>query len=159
MRRRPRTQTADGVNDHSITPPIRAGMDGGVELGLETRNKLKTQYESDTYDFNLQGVNSGLDCLLLLVVRSLVGSASTILNECDSRSLGSRGRGRFRGSRGCVSVGGGGFWFFGLRILGGSSFGFGGGSHGRGDQRRGEDVGPLCTGTLYVRACDVEEYE
>ena len=23
----------------------------------------------------------------------------------------------------------------------------------------GEDVGPLCTGTLYVRTCDVEEYE
>ena len=158
MRRHPRAQTADRVNDHNITPPIRVGMHGGVGFELEARNKLKTQYESDTYEFNLQRVNSSLDCLLLLVVRSLVWSASTILNECDRRSQGNRGRGRFRGSRGTVSVGGG-FWFFGLRILGGSSFGFGGGSHRRGDQRRGEDVGPLYAGALYVRACDVEEYE
>lgn len=137
----------------------RRGRRSGIQSG--NTEQVGTKYENDTYDFDLQGVNFSLDSLLLFVVRSLVGFASTILNERDCRSRGSRrGRwGRFRGSRGIVSVGGGRFWFFGLRILGGSSFGFGGGSHGRGDQRRGEDVGPLYTGTLYVRACDVEEYE
>lgn len=100
----------------------------------------KTQHENDTYNFGLQGVNFGLDSLLLLVARSLVGFATTIFNECDCRSRESRRgrRGRFRGSRGIALVGRR-FWFFGLRILSGGSFGFGGGSHGRGDQgQRGD---------------------
>lgn len=105
-------------------------------------NWKRGRESGDAYSFGLQGINFSLDRLLLLVVRGLVGFASTMLNECDRQSRGSRRgrRVRFRGSRGTVSVGSGGLWFFGLRILGGGSFGFGRGNHGRGNQGRREDV-------------------
>jgi len=39
-----------------------------AEVEFEPKTKVKIQYEKDTYDFDLQGVNFSLNFLLLLVV-------------------------------------------------------------------------------------------
>jgi hypothetical protein len=107
----------------------------------ETKTKFQNQNQNDTYSFDLQNINFSLDSLLLLVVCSPVWLARAIFNERNFRSRRGRGgrRDRFSGSRRTGYVAGRGSRFFALRILGGSSFGFGGGSHGRGIKE--EDTG------------------
>lgn len=61
------------------TPQVYTEGGGGVEF----ETKTNVDNESDTYNFDLQGINFSLDPLLLLLVQSLVGFGTTVFNECD----------------------------------------------------------------------------
>ena len=103
-----------------------AEEDGGAKP--ELKSQMKAQYENNTYEFNLQGLDFSLDSLLLLVVCSLVWLAGSVLDEGNSRGRGNPG-GRVYFSGG-VHAATRRLRFLDLRILSRSCFSFVGGSHG-----------------------------